>query len=368
MDRAVLRELITSTGPFASVYLDGTYDSEDAAKQIELRWRAARERLVEQDAAEPTLTALDAAIREREPAAGRAGRLLIATGDTVLVDEYLPDPPAEPVTRVSPLPYLVPLAIAEPRNVPHVVVLVDKIGADLRAVDAGGTVLASYAVEGREHPVHKVGQGGWSHRNIQQHAEATVTHNIDQVAGETAHLVERSAARLLVLAGEIEARGMLRRALPESCRQISVEVETGRRANRDTFEHDVRELVAEQWRNERGAQLERFRAELGRKRGLAVQGLRRTTEALREANVELLVISDPNLGDHVVWSGSSPRLVAVERTELDTMGAAGGTRVRADEVLPAAAIAVGADLLAEREELGDPVRLDDGVGALLRHD
>lgn len=367
MDRSALRELVTSPGPFASVYLDGTHDTAGAAKEIDLRWRAIRAKLAEQQAADPTLSALDDAIRERSPAVGRAGRFLVAAGDRVLIDEYLPDPPAEPVARVSPLPYLVPLAAGEPRCVPHVVVLVDKIGADLRALGGDGTVLAAYTVEGRDHPVHKVGGAGWSHRNVQQHAEATVTHNIDQVAGETAALVERTGARLLVLAGEIEARSLLRRALPASCAKIAVEVETGRRAagaDLDRFERDVRELVAEQWRKERGELLDRFRAELGRG-GLAVQGLRPTTEALREANVELLVISD--LGEATVWTGEQPRLVAVTRDELAAMGAAESTPGRADEALPAAAIAVGADLLAETEDLGEPVPLADGVGALLRH-
>ncbi|HEV2782760.1 MAG TPA: hypothetical protein VGX25_25490 [Actinophytocola sp.] len=371
MDRAVLRNLIDGRGPFASVYLDATHDTEDSGKEIDLRWRALRKRLAEQDAGEPTLTALDEAIRERPPAIGRAGRLLIATGDRVLVDEYLTDPPPAPVARVSPLPYLVPLVIAGPRCVPHVVVLVDKVGADLRAVDGAGTTVAAYTVEGRDHPVHKVRGAGWSHRTVQAHADATVTHNIDQVAGETAQLVERTKARLLVLAGDIEPRTLLRRALPDSCAKIAAEVDTGRRAegsDRDAFERDVRELVAEQWRLEHGKRLERFRAELGRGAGRAVQGLGPTTEALRQANVELLVIDDPAFGDKTVWAGQRPQLVAVEEAELSSMGATEGAPGRADEVLPAAAIAVGADLLAETPELGDPVPLTDGVGALLRHD
>ena len=92
-----------------------------------------------------------------------------------------------------------------------------------------------------------------------------------------------------------------------------------------------------------------------------MQGLGPTTAALREANVAALVIGDPGMGDQVVWTGSRPQLVAVEPDELASYGSADRHRDRADEALPAAAIAVGADLLAGEETLGD------GVGALLRH-
>jgi len=358
VDSAVLHDVLAATGPFASVYFDGSRDTEDAAKEVELRWRAARKMLTEAD--ERTLGALDDAVRTGEPAVGRAGRFLIAADGTVLVDEYLAEVPALPVARVSARPYLVPLATQAPPRVPHVVVQVDKTGADLRAVNADGEVLEEYTVDGQGKPVHKVGGGGWSHRNIQAHAEETVKHNIARVAAETAQLGQRTGARLIVLAGDVEPRTMLRRAVPPACAQIAVELDSGRGAW-GALDDDVTGLVAERWRGEQGAVLERFRAELGR-RGLAVQGLQQTAEALREANVVALVISDPAIGDRTMWAGEQPQLVAVEPAELDVFGATERIEARADEVLPAAAVAVGAELMADDKQLGD------GVGALLRHD
>lgn len=367
MDTGVLREVLEHKGPFASIYIDGSHDTEDATKEGALRWRAVRARLVEQEPGESTLAALDEAMDSRSPAVGRAGRFVVAAGDGVLIDEYLPAPPAVPVARVSSLPYLLPLAAAGKQCVPHVVVLVDQIGAELRAVDGQGGVLADYSVTGRDHPVHKVRGAGWSHRNVQRRAEATVKHNVDEVARETAHLVQRTRPRLLVLAGDPTPRAQLHAALPASCREIAVELDTGRRASgsdRGSFQHDVAEVVAQRWRAERDAVLERFRAELGRDGGRAVQGLRPTTEALREANVEALVISESGFDDKEVWTGSNPRLVAVEQADLHTIGTSGRVHGRADEALPAAAIAVGARLLADAPERP---RLADGVGALLRH-
>src|SRR2546423_227141 len=46
VDTAVLRDLLDYGGPFASVYFDGSHDTEDAGKELELRWRAIRKQLI----------------------------------------------------------------------------------------------------------------------------------------------------------------------------------------------------------------------------------------------------------------------------------------------------------------------------------
>lgn len=42
MNSTTLRELIRHPGPFASVYLDFSHDTEDAARQLRLKWDSAR--------------------------------------------------------------------------------------------------------------------------------------------------------------------------------------------------------------------------------------------------------------------------------------------------------------------------------------
>lgn len=363
MDTGVLRDLLSYDGPFASVFFDASHDTEDADKELELRWRAIREQLVAAGTPERTVAALDEVVHAGSPA-GRAGRFLIGVGEAVPVDEYLPEPPAQPVVRVSSLPYIVPLAAAHARGVPHVVVLVDKIGAELRAVGADGVVLAEQTVEGSEHPVHKVRGAGWAHHSVQQHAEETVKHNIARVAEQTAHLVRETAARLLVIVGDVEPESMLRKAIPPACAQIAESVRTGRPhdpAGRHALEAEIEKLVERHWEAEHAELVERFAIELGREEGLAVQGLRATTAALREANVATLMISDPALGDRTVWTASQPNLVAVDQSDLHAVGVSGRAQVRADEALPAAAISVGAAVLANGQQL------TDGVGAVLRH-
>ncbi|HEX2133804.1 MAG TPA: Vms1/Ankzf1 family peptidyl-tRNA hydrolase [Actinophytocola sp.] len=364
MNLTALRKTLDHRGPFASVHLDASHDTEDAAKVTELRWRAVREELTERDTPDPTLGALEDAL-DRAPPAGRAGRLLVAAGDAVLVDEYLPAPPAQPVVRVSALPYLLPLADWSRRDVPYVVVSVDRTGAEVRAVRADGSTHTE-DVEGREHPVHKVRGAGMAHRNVQRHTEETVKHNIGEVAEEVARQVRNTDAQLLALAGDPEARTRLREALPAECREIVAEIEHSRVADptHDTVERDVADLLAEQRRVEQDRVLERFRA--GGGHGLAVQGLAATTAALREANVEVLLVDARAVGDATVWAGTDPTMVATDRADLHRIGVSERLDARADEALPAAALASGAEIVAAT---GDEPALElaGGVGAILRH-
>jgi hypothetical protein len=316
--RADLRDLLAADGPFASVCFAGGDD-------LDSRWQAVRDQLT--GAREPTLRALDKAISTGAPA---AGRFLIAAGESVLLDESLPAAPSHPVARVSALPYIVPLATAGLRLVPHVVVRVGRFGADLRAVDDDGAVVVESSVD-------------------------------DRIAAETARLGQRVGAHLIVLVGEVLPRTMLRRALPPGCAAITAEIAVGRHTDESIVDSEVAELVARRWQAEHDRVLNRFRAGLDRSSGLAVQGLGPTTAALREANVAALVIGDPTMGDRMVWTGSAHRHVALHRDDLDAFGSTERKPERADEALPAAAIASGADVLAGAD------RVDDGVGALLRH-
>lgn len=362
MNLTALRDSLGTEGPFATVHLDASHDTEDAAKVDDLRWRSVREELSGQDVPERTIGALDN-VRDRPPPAGRAGRLIVAAGGDVLVDEYLPAPPAQPMVRVSAVPYLLPLADWTLREVPHVVVAVDRIGADLRASDAAGMVRTE-DVEGRDHPVHKVGGGGWAHRSLQQRAEETVRRNLADVAAETARLVREVDAELLILAGDPEPRAQLRDALPEPCRRIAVEIDHNRQA--DPSHHTVEREVADLLARRRHAWLTRTLDRFHEAGGLAVQGLPDTVAALREANVAVLLIDARAVGDATVWAGTPATAIAQNRDDLHRIGVSERLRLRADEALPAAALAGGADIVAATGD-DPPLELTGGVGAILRH-
>jgi Bacterial archaeo-eukaryotic release factor family 2 len=359
-----LRDMLTHDGPFASVHMDASHDTEDAAKLADLRWRAVRDELTALDTPAATIDALADAI-DRPPPVGRAGRLMVAAGDRVLVDEYLAEPPAQPSVRVSACPYLLPLAGWHEHDIPYVAVAVDQIGADLYAVDAHGAVRTE-EMAGHDHPVHKVRGGGWSHLSLQRRAEETVRRNITDVAAEVAGLAGRVDARVIIVAGDARARAQLRQALPENHQRLVAEIDHGRPEDpsHHTVDRDIGGILAAQHDADRDELLDRF--DRGRAHGLAAQGLPGTTAALRDGNVEVLLIDGRTVGEKTVWTGSDPAMVAAGREELHELGVSGRAELRADEALPAAAIAIGADVFAA---LGDDPRLEltNGVGAVLRH-
>lgn len=61
-----LRPLYEGTGDYASVYLDASRTTEDAAELVALRWRAAREHLADGGADQATLGALEELVTSQE--------------------------------------------------------------------------------------------------------------------------------------------------------------------------------------------------------------------------------------------------------------------------------------------------------------
>ncbi|MFC6090476.1 Vms1/Ankzf1 family peptidyl-tRNA hydrolase [Saccharothrix lopnurensis] len=361
-----LGALVRERGPFASVYLDASHDTEDAAKALELRWRGVRDELARQGADQATLDALEGPALA--PVVGKAGRALIAAHGRVLLDRVLPRPPALVTARWSTLPHVLPLAGSLGPTVPHVVVLADKVGADVHGYtgqSGGQGEVAAEEVRGEEHPVHKVRGGGWSHLRMQHSVEENAKRNAAGVAEAVDRLVGKLNAKLLILGGEVQARTALCEELTQRCREVLVEVEGASLAggsDDEAFDGAVQSLVAQYQYNEAHEVVERFTAEYGRDGGLAVQGLAPVVEALREANVAALLVADPALGDRTVWAGDHPAQVALRESELSGLGIEHVGRHRADEVLPNAAAATGAQVL-----IADGTDLFEGVGAILRH-
>jgi hypothetical protein len=362
VDTSALRDLTTASGPFASVHFDFSHDTEDAAKQLELRLKEIEAALSDQRADAETVDAVLRAIRESEPPVGKAGRSIVAAHGSVLLDRRLAAPPPQQVVRFSPLPYLLPLATHAEETPRYVLVVADRIGAEITEY-AGGEPRTT-TVEGEDHPVHKVRGGGTAHHNLQNAAEETARRNLVTIADHVAKTVERSGARLVVLAGEKQARTALHEALPEPVRRIAAEVEAGSRADgstREELDRQVHELLANRHLAALDDLADRFRAASAPEHGLAVSGLEAVTSALAEANVETLLVGSP--GETSVFGGPDPAQVAVGKAGLQALGVSQPEQRRADEAIPFAAVATGAEVVV----LDERVDLWEGFGALLRH-
>lgn len=372
MDHTTLRELITHlrTFPdtkFASVYFESTHDTEDAEKVLELIWRERRSELEEQGATEESLEALEAAIMAGPRQAGKRGRALIVANGRVLVDAELEVPPPQPIARWSPLPYVVPLVAHGIPPVAYVMASVDRIGAEITSVNRNGAVVEHRTVSGAAHPIHEVGGAGGPPRTHQrEHARETAKQNLSKTAKEISLLAKDVRAQFVLLSGEVKGRVHLRGMLPEDLRKMTVDINAS--ATRSGLADEAvstkaRKLIDDEQRKRTDAMIDRFRAECGRSaEGLATQGIESTCAVLREANVEVLVIGADG-ENQTVYAGADPIEVASDSEDLKKFGVSPVGERRADEALPTAAIAVGADLVY----VGDDLAITDGFGAILRH-
>lgn len=368
MENATLRELAhavraqegSGAARFASVYMETSHDTADAAKVLQLTWREARDDLAGQGAGAPTLNALESAVEGLRPTVGRGGHGLIAAGDAVLASADLATPPTRPVHRWSNLPYLVPLIAHGRPDMAHVVVCADQVGAEITATGRDGRVAEEREVTGHEqvHEPKPYGQPPRGH--VREHVRERVRQNVVEIADAVTELAGKVSAELIVLAGETQGRAALREHLPDQLRPLVAEVPAAEHA---ADVRDIVDVLVAQRQNERtDTLLDWFRGQLAGSGDLAVHGIDATCAALREANVETLVLGELDERTLVI-SGTDPIELASGEEELRDIGITPRGPQRADEAIPIAAVAVGADLVYAGERLD----LDDGVGARLRH-
>lgn len=352
-------------GPYASVVLETNREAaDDAAHAIELRWRGLRTDLASAGADEPTLTALDAVVGRPSDEGGEQGQVAVAAAGDVLIDERVYRHPGPSVARWAELPEVMPILRSRAVQLAYLVVRVDSQGADVEV--RGPARNYELEVVGDEHPLHKVGAGGWSHRRIQQRAENTARQNAKLVAGQVDELVGRTAADLVVLAGEPRARADVLDELGKATRDLVVELDSGsRHPGAEPVDAEVADVVARHVRGQDRELLDAFRAEGGER---AAYGLDATVASLRESRVDTLFVEDDGEGDTDsgirLWADRSDPLALGRRPgELESMGVQDGFQVSAVPAIVRAAAGSDARLaLVEPGAVGD-----DGIAALLRY-
>lgn len=362
-----LREVVERSGPFASVYFDSTHDTEIATRRLDLRCRSIRDKLDAAGASQRMLGALDIAFAAGPADPGRCGRALIADAATVLVDERLAEPPLHEIVRMSPLPCLLPLIEQRAPRVPHVVAVVDQVGAELRGVNGHGDTVTQ-SVHGLGYPRHR--DRGSAQRTLQRRVQEVVRRNAIVLAQEVGAVADGVGAVAIVLAGDVTVRSALRKALDalsgsatatgipsaDYRRIIEIDADNGApHGDRGTQLDKAVAEAAELWFDDI---LEHYATGRGQLGGTTTGGLPDTTAALRKTTVAQLFIDSVALGDRRVLVGKTHTEVATSAHDLT-----GPAELRrADEAVPVAAIAAGSDIVP----LDGQLTLPDGVGALLK--
>jgi hypothetical protein len=345
MDVSFLESVFAATGPYATVCADVTHASENADTELELRARGITERLTEQGAPDAVVEAVRGRLLEGNDG-GEAGTLrgralVVASDGSVVLDQALVDAPLREVAEWSPQPDLMPVLRQLPGRVPHVVAVVDRVGADITYLGATGEAEEQKTVEGDDFQIRKVQVGGWAHHRFQHNVENKWVHNADEVADQVTSMVRRLSPRFVLVAGDVRARQILTDRASDSWKDLVVSIDEGGRAagaDREPVDRRAAELVAEHEAREIAQTVEQIEGAAAH--GLSVSGKEAVVEALRKGQVETLVLADEQ-EDGTLLVGRSPLELGVNQHDMDALGVH-GEAVPADRALLAAAAASAA--------------------------
>jgi hypothetical protein len=364
MDVHALGKLYELEGPFTTIYLSTPSDTEDAAGQLEIRWKNALRELADAGVDAATRDALT----EHLGPNGRGGtRVMIATPGQVHLAISLPQPPAQEIVTVEALPRLVPLLDAMTFSVPHVLVLADRKGADVLAFTAGPDPVEETSVVNHRFPDRKVHGAGWATKRYSNDVEETW----EQSAREVAALVDRVArdiqARVVITSGDEHAVSLIRGHLPAPWVDRFVEIGGGGRhvdGSQSVIADEVQQVLAAVVRSDTQQVLEKYAEERGQ-HDRASEGVEDTITALRMNQVETLILTDLRDADATVWIGPDTTHVALTEAELRDLGVDKPARALLDEALARAALGTDAGLRVVDGALEQSP--EQGVGAILRY-
>ncbi|CAN5496041.1 hypothetical protein BH23ACT3_BH23ACT3_15970 [soil metagenome] len=282
-----LLDVVDSTDWFATIALPAPSSFDDSAARFEIEWKNARRQLSDRwDSHE--IEALDGFVADIPHDGGPALVLICGRGGATFA-EFLDEPVQNGVVHEDALPRLATLIEGRQRTIPHVVVETDRTGADLTAFD-GGDVLSTDQVSGETHHIHRGAPGGWSQRRFQQRAENIWEQNGKEVADAVASLARDVDARLIAVAGDVRAQGIVLEALPSDVADRAVRIEEG---SPDGIADHVVRLLSSQVAERATELAEAVRAGLAS--DLATVDSDEVLRAALDGRVETLLVHDDDL-------------------------------------------------------------------------
>lgn len=365
MDVAFLKSLFDRPGPYASVYLSTGRASATAGHMIDLRWRELRGQLEARGADAETLGAIEAVVGSDRGLPSPRGQAIFAAGGEVLLVEELHSPNVADRACFAGVPDVMPLLAQYPDVPAHLLVLVDRAGADIEVHTPIG-VRAREQVEGSTYPLTKVGTGDWNQPRYQRRAENTWDANARGVAARVEQIAASHHVAMIAASGDVRARTMLLEHLAPIWRPRGVALEGAGRAEGDDREHTRRiaQAAAAQFEESERLQVaDRFERALADSGG-ALEGIAPVVEALRSGMVDTLLLryGAPET-EAPLWWGPEPGQVALHPEELTEVRAAQARRDRAADVMVQELVRMGGHLFVLANGEPGPAH---GVGALLR--
>lgn len=366
MKLGFLRPLYQRPGRYVSVYLDASRAEEKGTRTVGLRWRAARDRLAGAGADLATLEAAGQVLTDPERAA--PGRAVFARAGTVTFTAALPAPPWREITRVAPLPHLMPLLAQAPPQTRHVRVTATRGGGEFVAVTGAGTVWAGQAGS-TGWPVHKVASGGWSQAQHQRSSEEAWGENAKALAAAVTEAASEIQAGLIVVAGDARGRELLVRHLGSPLQTAVIMIWQEIPVDSPAMAEAACQALAQQEDRDCRERFGHWRTRRAHDAG--VEGLPATLRALADGQVSELFLADRPSSAAAAWVGPAATDLGATETELHDRGVADPAYERADAAIVRAVAATDAELHFLPGDLvtGDrpgTIRPRDGICATLR--
>jgi hypothetical protein len=352
-----VRPLLEREGPFVTVHLDVSRNTEDARQQLDARLSNVRRELEEAGVPADVVDRLEERLREQTHLPGQVRRTVVACGGDVVLDDVRAGDSSWPEgTSVGPLPDLAGYVAMADGEVPFVVALVDREGAEVEAyVAPGGPPAAQDEVQGDVVHIRKLSVGDWMEDKVQQAAENAWARNAELVAERVRELAREHVAKLVFVAGDVRAVGEVAGLLEGEHLDVRP-LEHGSRAPGAAMDPMWQEIRASLGADEAHADVDTVQElERGAARGTGVaRGLDQVLDSLVRGEVDRLVLDLQAARELSVTPKEHPGLALPPAAlEADSLPA--------DQVLVAAAAATSAAVSTLPREL-----FHDEVAALLR--
>lgn len=336
-----LSPLLQTPGPYATVFVDVSHDSENGAHEHELRVREACDQLAAQGADTSVIDQVAERLSEPVDRPSPVARLLVATAAGIAYDELASTQVDRPVATWDSLPDLGAWVTHRDASVDFVLALVDHEGGDVTVHDSDvPEPELEIRAGGEVEFIHKVPTGGWSALRYQHNVDNVWQRNADAVVDEITRLV-RQGHRLVLLAGDPQSVGMVRDGLGDGAgaQATLVELPTGTRSEDggdEALQQAVSEALLHHVVQRRTALVHRFKEAQGRG-ARAATGAAEVADAFVRGQVDTLLLDTGRLAEDTLDPADHPGLV---------LGAATlSGPVRADQALIAAASLTDADVV-----------------------
>lgn len=342
-------DLYRKQGPWCIAYVDASAGGAEGAEAAEVRPGDVRAALAQQGASAEDLEAMEAAVDPARGLPAPISRFVLVRQGTVELNELLPGPLVMPkYVSVGLVPDLLPLIKHRPEEFPYVVAEATREGAEIRLEYVARPGPAAVKdISGSTEDISKLSGGeGWGQDKQQRRTEETWRRNAGEVAGQIDRIVDSSGARLIVLAGDVRARGLVQDQLAEAHKPLVTTIDSEPRpedSHQQMFQDKVQERIALQWAAEQEQIMDRLALQEGQANPESAVGAGAVVHALQQAQVDVLILNDKALSDRQLLALASEPWVAT--AEEQALGAEPLGRVPATTALLRAAALTDASLL-----------------------